>query len=477
MSNAREESSTTTRIKDHFPIGHIQAFGAGTVGPIYVTFDDNEKIVLAEAELYDATFKRMIIDDPNTLRIFGDRGEKIDMDVLHPWPKFRLDPLGPISIDDTGVNEFEVGRLTDITRQPASARFGTPFHNLATIDPSGKGEVYRSIQKTFGGEAKKVGAHGKSHPPQGFRLSDPALPLNSIADQKVPGYAAGRVSGRIAAKRLLREDSAATDKLSLVVEPSQPQAGPFLQTLGKPSVPRPILGPSATNMVKNWVVSGGYMRPSQYAPEPVRGDMMTTDANLDATSLQGSGARKSDSTTQGSNISGRPVRKAPVPLPSHNISGSNSQPESDSDRRKRLRRLRNSNIVPKGLNREKVQKVVDEIFAILTDAATRQQYEHYVVFVRKEVAGDPVRKRLFHEELYNFVERHGIVEMHNQYAGLTRTGANAAYQLPIFSMNSQLADQQSNEGLELADTDPSQFGGAQHHDTKDSAGSEHNDRS
>ena len=346
------------QINEPFPIEYIEAFGAGTVGPIHIAFNDEGKIILAVAELYEATFERMLIDDPNILRIFGKDGSTINMDVLHPWPKFRLFPLGPISDEDSEVNEFEVGRLTDVTHKPRSwtpLRDPTPL----TKDSYKEGAVYKSIlQRVFTPKVKKVLKRGKSHTPKNFHILRPGLPLTSIPDRKgrfsvIPPEG---ISGRIAARL------------------SSPDIG----------TPSPIV------------------------------------------------ERSESPTSQPSSVSPPPVHKTPVLLPQDKVTGHTPSLEPTTAPPKPRHRF--TNMIPNGPHRAKVQNVVDEIFSRLPDAATRELYNHYGVVVRKEVANDPARKTRFHEDLYKFVERHNIVELHNQYAKLTRSGTNRIYQLPTFAV-------------------------------------------
>lgn len=150
MYNPQDDVRRAVLVRDRFPSGHIQAFGLATVGQVYITFNSQGKVVLAAASLQDAPFKRMIIDDLEILRIFWESGDKIEIDVLHPWPRSRLDPIEPalLSGEDAKLEQFDVGRLVDITNKPSASRFGLALHNLSTIDPSEEGAVHKSVRKT-----------------------------------------------------------------------------------------------------------------------------------------------------------------------------------------------------------------------------------------------------------------------------------------------------------------------------------------
>ncbi|KAF1844985.1 uncharacterized protein K460DRAFT_354846 [Cucurbitaria berberidis CBS 394.84] len=300
MSEGLDESNIRVQVRDRFPASQIQAFGSGTVGLVYVTFDRDGKIILADADLYDATFDRMIIDDSDILRIFGN-GDKISMDLLHPWPIFRLVPADPIpvSCEDPTFELFKTGRLVRVRGAPPMARYGLSIPNLQTDDPFEEGEVHRSIRQTV-----EMAAEEARQPRGSYSIG--------ANDRNFP-------------------DRTRTSSRSSTQQPRELVS----------AVP-----------------------------------------------------------------SGRP--------------------------RVTLKWPKRSNIVPGGPNREEVRTVVDDMFALLPDVATREQYKHYVEFVRKAAAKDPLMKLQFHRELEDFVRRYNIVELHNQYASLTCNGSNTIYQLPQF---------------------------------------------
>jgi hypothetical protein len=157
MSDIQPSQLERIQVRTRFPAHHIQAFGFGAVDHVYVSVGSDGQILKAEAELIDAPYKRMIIDDPHLLRIFVDRGQNIDVTVLHPWPKFRLDPIMDIPDDgeDLDMSIFDVGRLVDITHLPAAARFGTMKHNLGMVDTSEEGAVHKRVRQTLEEEWEK----------------------------------------------------------------------------------------------------------------------------------------------------------------------------------------------------------------------------------------------------------------------------------------------------------------------------------
>jgi hypothetical protein len=135
-------------VRHSFPAEHIQAFGSGKVDRLYLTFASDGTIEKAEAGLIDAPYKRMVIDDPAILRIFGKRGDRIDMNALHPAAKFRLDPLEIVDDENGNVDlaSFDIGRLVDITHLPLAARYGWSENHLGKADPTAEGEVHKRVR-------------------------------------------------------------------------------------------------------------------------------------------------------------------------------------------------------------------------------------------------------------------------------------------------------------------------------------------
>lgn len=150
-------NTTVSFVEARFPDQHIKAFGAGEVGPVYVTLSPGGKVIKAEAELIQAPFKKMLIDDPKILKIFDERGKGIDINLLHPAAKFRLDPLK--ILDDEGgeldMSNFDVGRLVDITHLPRAAKYGWSEHHLSKADPEEEGEVHKRVREIVEDEEQK----------------------------------------------------------------------------------------------------------------------------------------------------------------------------------------------------------------------------------------------------------------------------------------------------------------------------------
>ncbi|KAF2830291.1 hypothetical protein CC86DRAFT_378607 [Ophiobolus disseminans] len=148
MSDTGAQPTQRVRVNGRFDPSHIGAFGLASVGRVYLTIAPSGRFLKAEAKLIDATFERMLIDDPNILRIFGERGETIDMSILHPFPRFRIEPVD-LDPEDSDDLDFTVGRLVDITHLPAAARFGTSKFHLGMVDRS---EIEQRREKSKQGD-------------------------------------------------------------------------------------------------------------------------------------------------------------------------------------------------------------------------------------------------------------------------------------------------------------------------------------
>ncbi|KAH7396986.1 hypothetical protein DE146DRAFT_789606 [Phaeosphaeria sp. MPI-PUGE-AT-0046c] len=151
------ENNNVTAIADQFPHLHIEALGAGEVGSVYVTHSSSGEVLKAEAELNYAPFKRMLIDDPEIFKIFGERDESIDIKFLHPMRRFRLDPLEIIEDEDgeLDMTSFDIGRLVDITHLPTAAKYGWSENYLSKANPMEEGEVHRRVRQDVELEAQK----------------------------------------------------------------------------------------------------------------------------------------------------------------------------------------------------------------------------------------------------------------------------------------------------------------------------------
>ncbi len=203
------DGTRTIPITATFPTMHMQAFGTGKVGTIHITLTPEDEIIQAEAEVYYAPFKRMIIDDPKILRIFGHRGEEIKPDILHPWPKLQLVPFHPISDteDDLDMQCFEVGRLIDVTHVSAATQMAT-----ARAQPGSwkDGAVYKSIEKSV--KKAEAEARRRQRRLKPFAYYNPLLTLSEARlDSRAREF--GRNAGA-AGRRSARQKAATRARLA-----------------------------------------------------------------------------------------------------------------------------------------------------------------------------------------------------------------------------------------------------------------------
>ncbi|KAF2243886.1 hypothetical protein BU26DRAFT_569781 [Trematosphaeria pertusa] len=122
-----------------FPDIHINNLGGGNVGPVKIHRDSDGRITHAQAELFHAPWKVMLITSPRILLIFGQRGDTINLDLLHPWPIFHLVDLAP--------EEHVVGVLKDVTNDPAKGYLGRKAKQQQMQMKSGQGQLGEQHQE------------------------------------------------------------------------------------------------------------------------------------------------------------------------------------------------------------------------------------------------------------------------------------------------------------------------------------------
>ncbi|OAL53725.1 hypothetical protein IQ07DRAFT_640766 [Pyrenochaeta sp. DS3sAY3a] len=237
---------TRVRVKDRFSSQNIHAIGSGHIGPVITTLNSQGDTVQAAAKLYDAPFEIMVITDPNILRIFGDKGDTIDMDILHPWPVFRLEPIENVEPpDDAALHDaFKVGILVDITNAPKTSRFGTTERNLGTVDPTIEGDVHRAIRLSV--EAREATSGYMRWARKMCMRKPPVGSSNSEANDKLKGFENISEESRPAnpptqSRSLKRNDSVTmSNRLSLSIDPpeSKIKSGYALRQASTRSNPR-----------------------------------------------------------------------------------------------------------------------------------------------------------------------------------------------------------------------------------------------
>lgn len=233
-----KQLNTRMLIKDCWPDDHhIAAMSYAKVGPIYLTLSPTGEILSADAQLLQAPlFKHMIIDDPCILSIFDPHSKKLDMSVLGPFPKFRLDPIDydpyidSSDEDDnpkesktysiTEVPRWEVGRLVNTTHLPRSEALG------ATIPKNpNKHSVYHALQTSF-------------------REHEATLSTSASQKRKPPTPHLGSTPRR-SKPRSTRSSRRAKNTSNMENPTSNPVSG---SGPGLPPPPPPLPSPSTTSM-------------------------------------------------------------------------------------------------------------------------------------------------------------------------------------------------------------------------------------
>lgn len=116
------------RMQHEFPRSHVTNLGGGTIGPVHITRTPKGDVLFAEAKLYGAPFKHMIIDSPSLLRMFESPDKPIDLGVLNrPWPELRL-------VEREHLN-FEVARLEQIEYVRSANHMGNTMGSVAKGHP------------------------------------------------------------------------------------------------------------------------------------------------------------------------------------------------------------------------------------------------------------------------------------------------------------------------------------------------------
>ncbi|KAF1967708.1 hypothetical protein BU23DRAFT_559186 [Bimuria novae-zelandiae CBS 107.79] len=116
-----------------FPRSHVTNLGGGTIGPVYLTRTQDGKVLFAEAQLYRAPFKHMVIDTPELLQMFKDPAQPVDFSVLnHPWPEFRLEPREVMKFDVARLERLQYVRSGNKIGQMVK---GHPYASVMEVTP------------------------------------------------------------------------------------------------------------------------------------------------------------------------------------------------------------------------------------------------------------------------------------------------------------------------------------------------------
>ncbi|KAJ4295547.1 hypothetical protein N0V90_007560 [Kalmusia sp. IMI 367209] len=124
-------------MRHDFPRAHVTNLGGGTIGPIYITRTAKGEVLFAEAKLFGAPFKHMIIDSPKLLNIFKSPDKPIDLDVLdHPWPALRLVEREHLNFDVARLEQVEYVRSgNSLGNKAGSMVKGHPYVSVVEVTP------------------------------------------------------------------------------------------------------------------------------------------------------------------------------------------------------------------------------------------------------------------------------------------------------------------------------------------------------
>ncbi|KAL1591665.1 hypothetical protein SLS60_011663 [Paraconiothyrium brasiliense] len=127
-------SSSRERMLHDFPRAHVTNLGGGSIGPVYLTRTQDGKVLFAEAQLFQAPFKHMVVDSPTLLNMFKSPMQRVDLSVLdHPWPRFRLEPREKMNFDVARLAREEFVRSGN--RMEYAVK-GHPYASVMEVTPS-----------------------------------------------------------------------------------------------------------------------------------------------------------------------------------------------------------------------------------------------------------------------------------------------------------------------------------------------------
>jgi len=326
-------------IKARFPDGHIMAMGAGYVGQVYLHFAPDGSIIKAEADLIDAAFKHIVIDDPDILRIFSKNGDTIDMKLLHPAAVFAIESLNIVNSEEEYFLDatWDNGRLINVTQSSRRMAYRINTTLDGPQEPE-EGAVHKRIRESI------------------------ETQLTEKAARKRPGR-----------------------KRAIEARPSDKVASPTLQAKRQRAAKSVVEVPTESTSAWNINEEADEMQ-QDYQPEK-----------------------------------GTPSKRAPRQSALRKLAPKASKlPELDENNTPKLTKTQ--------IAMQALQRVLD----VLPDDH-RETYNHFATVVRKAVAKDEERTLEFHRQLRQFVDQHGIIEQHNEYARLLKaSGPNKAFQVPFF---------------------------------------------
>ncbi|UPX15670.1 uncharacterized protein EKO05_0006111 [Ascochyta rabiei] len=166
------------KCRARFPREHIINFAFASVGRFTLVLDSDRKILRANARLHDATYKYLVVDDPQILEAFAEGRDSEQYLSFPPLTKFRLDPFDEPDSNDSDASRPETARLVDVSNLPIMVVFGR--RPIASLEPP-KGAVNARLEAIWG---KDVG-----HPISGLKKAEIYhKPLIDTAPVRRPVY-------------------------------------------------------------------------------------------------------------------------------------------------------------------------------------------------------------------------------------------------------------------------------------------------
>jgi hypothetical protein len=147
MSKVLSDPLLQVQYATDFPKELIQSFAFASVGCFTLTFNTNGELLRAEARLHDATYKHLIVDDPNILEAIGNSYDTKEPPDFPPLTKFRLDPFDEPDFESEAPWP-DTARLVEITGLPKMAMYGKQWE-VNPLEPP-RGAVHARLETIWG---------------------------------------------------------------------------------------------------------------------------------------------------------------------------------------------------------------------------------------------------------------------------------------------------------------------------------------
>lgn len=441
----------TTRyaLQDRFSQSYIEGFVGCAVSSLYLTKNGAGKIILADADLHDALFARMIIIDSEILQLFYNIDNKCTMDMEDMRYRFRL-----VSLDERILPVIEAVISGQSDELPIGAiEMGAELNNthssvcklvriMSELDHHHWRNTMRSPMFSRSPISTNKNLPATLEEPNHVQLDKPFESALVISQQPLEERIRENNRSPTQAWYPKQVSLSGEQPGGSALERAVFDAQAFLETPDFRQKPQAIA---------EW---DGMLEPfftSDYGDE----EEFEQDSDSDSDSGQ--------NLAEGQTILGREtlVVTQPsdleqsvsipnsdfndVPIPKRRKVDTSraaaSRPgESYEDniipkKRARAPYARNQgpdkNIIPRGRLAQPTKAFWDEIQGLLPSAAAKQQYRELIESRRLRVANRPdAEKAIFHAELEVFVKEYNVVKQHDRYVTLRRSGNNTKFHMP-----------------------------------------------